>query len=270
MTLNEKDLALREALVRYGSTLVAFSGGVDSSFLLARAKYELGTNAAAALVVSPLLTRDALDDARATARRLGAELHEIRLNELEDERIRANQSRRCYFCKLGKYRELVALARREKFAVVLDGSNADDDLDYRPGAKAVSETGARTPLRDAGFTKAEIREAAKRDGLPFWNKPADSCLATRVPYGEPLEESALRQIERAEREIKALGFSAVRARRFGDRARVELPAEELERGRELADEIQRRLRAVGFQSAAVAPYRRGALNNEIDATRQPR
>jgi uncharacterized protein len=263
MNLDEKDRRLREALVRFGSALVAFSGGVDSSFLLARAKYELGTNAAAAIVVSPLGTRDALEEARATARRLGATLHEIRLNELEDERVRANPPDRCYFCKLGKYRELVALARREKFAVVLDGSNADDDLDYRPGAKAVSETGVRTPLRDAGFTKAEIREAAKRDRLPFWNKPAEPCLATRVPYDEPLDERKLRQVERAEREIKALGFSDVRARLIGDRARVELPPEELERGRELADDIQRRLRSVGFQSADLAPYRRGALNDDI-------
>ncbi|MDR0400382.1 MAG: ATP-dependent sacrificial sulfur transferase LarE, partial [Treponema sp.] len=183
MNLDEKYRRLLALIAARGSAAVAFSGGVDSSFLCHAAAAALGPHAAAITIVSPMLPKSELDCAARIARQVGIEHILVEEGEI-DEEVAANPRERCYFCKKLEFRGIIAAAKERGIGTVLDGSNLDDLGDYRPGLKALEELGVMSPLREAGMTKADIRELSRRFDLPTWDKPAFACLASRIPYGE--------------------------------------------------------------------------------------
>jgi uncharacterized protein len=267
VNLELKAAALDARLASLGSVLVAYSGGVDSAFLAITAARVLGPRALCVTADSPSYPDRhraiALDTARAFALR-----HEIvRTAEIERAEYRANPANRCYYCKHELYTHLSGIARARGFAAVLDGSNADDRGDYRPGRQAAREFGVLSPLDEAGLTKPEIRELAKRAGLSTWDEPASACLSSRIPYHSEVTPEKLRVIEAAEGVLRALGFRVFRVRHHDAIARLELGRDEIARALEpaVADEIDRELRALGYAHVTVdlRGYRLGSLNEAL-------
>lgn len=256
--------ALRAWLGALDSAMVCFSGGVDSSYLLAEALDVLGDRAFAFTAVSPSLDPDEAAQARALAARLGARHLLVETHELDDARYRSNPVDRCYFCKTEVYGVASREAARRGVTILLDGFNRDDRGDHRPGRRAARQLGVRSPLDELGFGKADIRAAAHAMGLPVWDKPALACLASRFPYGTPIDPVELRRVAQGERGLRGLGFRVVRVRHHGPLARVELGRDELERVADpgVAREVERVVRAAGFAQVEIDPrgYRRGALN----------
>lgn len=256
---------LADWLRRQESALIAFSGGADSTFLAAVAHDLLGERAVAATLASPLLPRSELAQARALAKRIGIRHVVVRVDELANARLRSNPPERCYHCKSGRCRRLCALARELGLAVVMDGSNADDLADHRPGARALAEWGIARPLQDCGLTKAALRSASRRLGLPTADKPAAACLASRIPYGTPLTAPALARIETAEEALHALGFRSCRVRLHGDVARIELPPAAIPAAVRLRAPVVAALEKAGFRYVALdlRGYRTGSLNETL-------
>lgn len=259
--MEQKAARLRQALRDLGGAVVAFSGGVDSAYLLAAAHDVLGDRCVGATAVSPSLAREELATARRIAASIGARHVVVETDEYEDPRYRRNDAQRCYFCKHALFTRLGALAGELGLPAVAYGANVDDLGDFRPGMRAAGEFAVRAPLLDAGLTKAEIRALAQARGLQVWDKPASPCLASRIPHGTPVTITALRQIEAGERVLHALGFREVRVRHHGEVARIEVPLHEVGRLREMTPRVAMALRALGFRDVTVDPrgLRSGAL-----------
>ena len=266
-----KEAGLLERLADLGSVLVAYSGGVDSAYLLWAAHRALGERAVGVIGRSDTYARSELEGALAEAGRIGAAVRVVSTAELEDPRFRDNPPDRCYHCKSELFGKLSALAAQEGFAAVLDGSNTDDRSDYRPGSRAGEEHRVLSPLIEADLSKREIRALARRAGLTVWDKPAMPCLSSRFPYGAKITSEKLAQVEEAEAWLRGRGFRECRVRHHGDVARVEVPLADLAR---LTTDPERErvvsaLRALGFAYVTLdlTGFRSGSLNEVLSRRR---
>lgn len=224
MLSQNKVSRLQQILSEMKTVLIAFSGGIDSTFLLKLALKTLGTdNVLAVTASSETYPAEELQYAEKLAESLGANYISIHTEELKDSRFAENPPERCYYCKSELFRKLQSLAADHNLRFVLDGANADDLNDFRPGMKAGRELGVRSPLQEAGLTKNEIRTIAKSEGLPNWDKPSMPCLSSRFPYGHTITVKKLTQVDEAERFMRSLGFIEIRVRHHGDTARIEVP-----------------------------------------------
>ncbi len=253
---------VRERISGYGSAVVAFSAGVDSTFVLAVAREVLGERAVALTAHSPSVPQAERAEARALAARLGVRHLERESHEQEDPGYVANGSDRCYYCKRELYRLCGEAAREVGAGAVLDGFNADDRHDHRPGHRAAAEAFVRSPLAEAGLTKLEVRAWSEAYGLPTWDKPQMACLASRIPYGTAVTPERLAQVERAEAALRALGLRDLRVRHHGDVGRVEVGEGELEAAFARRAEVAAAVKAAGFRVAALdlEPFRSGRMN----------
>jgi uncharacterized protein len=262
----EKEQALCETLASLESVIVAYSGGVDSAYLAYIAHRTLGDRAVAVTADSPSYPERHRSLAVQIARDFGLRHEIIHTNELEHPEYRANPSNRCYYCKHELYTHLSRLAA-SRHAIVIDGNNADDRGDYRPGRQAAREFGVRSPLDEVDLTKDEIRALARRAGLQTWDEPASACLSSRIPYHTEVTDEKLRMIERAEEALRALGFRVFRVRHHDELARIEIARDEMPRALEAdtAAAIVRALKAVGYRyvSLDLQGYRRGSLNEGL-------
>lgn len=261
---------LRALLRDMGSALVAFSSGVDSTFLLRVAHEELGDRVVAATARSHTFPQRELEEAKEFCRAEGVRHEIVDSEELDIPGFAENPPDRCYHCKRELFGKLADLARRNGLAYVVEGANRDDDGDFRPGRRAVRELGIRSPLHEAGLAKSEVRELSRQMGLPTWNKPSFACLASRFPYGERITAAALDRVGRAERWLadSGLGLTQLRVRSHGDIARIEVPPGEIAHVAASASEIASAFRGFGFAYVTLDlhGYRTGSMNETLTAT----
>jgi uncharacterized protein len=262
----EKELALERTLSSLGSVVVAYSGGVDSAYLACVAGRTLGNRAWAITADSASYPERHRAIAIQIAERFGLRHEVIRTHELDVLEYRANPVNRCYYCKRELYTHLTRIAA-DRHAVVVDGNNADDRGDYRPGRQAAKEFGVRSPLDEVDLSKNEIRELARRAGLPTWDEPASACLSSRIPYHHEVTDDKLRTIERAEQSLRGLGFRVIRVRHHDDLARIEIGCDEIARALEpeTSAAIVRELKAAGYRHVTLdlQGYRSGSLNEGL-------
>jgi uncharacterized protein len=227
MIFLEKLEQLKVLFAEMDRAIIAYSGGIDST-LVAKLAYDvLGDRALAITAESPSLLPDDLEDARIQAAEIGITHEVIQTHEMDNPNYTANPVNRCYFCKSELHDTLKPLALERGYPYVVDGVNADDLSDYRPGIQAAKERGARSPLAEVGVTKLEVRELSKHLGLPWWDKPAQPCLSSRFPYGEEITIAKLQRVGKAERHLRKLGWQHLRVRSEGDTARIELPPDQI-------------------------------------------
>lgn len=271
MTKQEKKLNhLQEILAAYGGALVAYSGGVDSTFLAKVANDVLGEKALAVTAGSETYPQREVDAAHALAHKLGLRHLLIHTEELEDEHFAANSPDRCYICKKELFGKLVAIARQSNIPYVLDGANYDDLADYRPGTRAGRELGIKSPLQEAGFTKEEIRMLSQQMGLPTWDKPSLACLSSRFPYGERITKEKLNMVALAEDYLRSLGVGQLRVRHHGNLARIEVTSDDFGKIYASAGSIVRKIKEAGYKYVTLdlQGYRTGSLNEVLDSLAQ--
>ena len=261
--------ALEAQLLRLGSVMVAYSGGVDSAFLAATAHRVLGDRMLAVLADSPSLARRDMDQASAFAQAIGMPLRIIQTEELDKPEYQRNDASRCFHCKTELFEGMKALGVQLGYTSIAYGMNADDTRDFRPGQRAAQEHDVLAPLADAGLTKLEVRTLAKAAGYSLWDRPAAPCLSSRVEYGRTVTREVLQQVERAEESIRQLGFREFRVRHHGELARVEIARAEMPRAltMETLDAITSALRAAGYQYVTLdcAGFRSGSMNAILPA-----
>ena len=276
ITAEQKLTALKEILLDYRSTLIAYSGGVDSVFLAKVAHDTLGEKSLAVIADSPSLPRREFEEALALGKQFGFPVRVVQTNEMEDPNYTANPANRCYFCKHELFDSLAPIARAEHFAVLCYGENASDIGDHRPGAQAATEFSVKAPLKVVGLTKTEIRELSRALGLPTAEKPQMACLSSRLPYGEEVTTEKLAMIEAAENVLRDAGFHDVRVRHHssknGSLARLEVGSNEIPRllSEDLREQIAVALRKIGYAQVTVdlLGYRRGSLNQKREVRSQ--
>jgi uncharacterized protein len=265
MQLADKVAQLNTLLDELGSVVVAYSGGIDSTLLLKVAHDRLGERALAITAVSASLPAAERREAEAIAREIGARHVLLESHETDSLEYLANTPDRCYFCKQEVYTDLVAYARSHGFAHVVDGTNLDDAGDHRPGRQAAREHGVRSPLKESGFTKDDIRRLARQLGLPNWDKPSAACLSSRIPYGVTITLEQLSQVERAEAALHALGLRQVRVRHHGSVARIEVEESDFPIVIAHREAIQDTFKSLGFTyiTLDLAGFRSGSMNETL-------
>ncbi|PIP72275.1 MAG: TIGR00268 family protein [Nitrospinae bacterium CG22_combo_CG10-13_8_21_14_all_47_10] len=268
MTLEQKTEKIKSLIGKMDSALVAFSGGVDSTLVLALAHEVLGEKALGVTAQSASVPNREMQASRQLAEEIGVRHLVIKTGEMSNPDYRANPANRCYHCKTELYSSLKKIAEQENISLILNGINTDDLGDYRPGLDSAREQGVRSPLVEAGFSKQDVRDLSRLKGLSIWDKPAMACLSSRIPYGQPVTPEKLAQIEQAEDFLLSLGFKQVRVRHLGTEARIELGKNEIPRYQNdetIQKSVQEKLEALGFNNVVLDPegYRMGSLNEAL-------
>jgi uncharacterized protein len=272
LNVEEKLEQLKKTLREMGTVLIAYSGGVDSSFLAVTAHEVLGQNSLAVFASSPVAPPMEKEAAESLAHQFGLRFRIIESNEMANPDFVANPPERCYYCKRELFSELKPIALAEGLKWVADGTNADDLSDYRPGRKASAEAGIRSPLLEVGLTKAEIRQLSRAQGLPTWDRPASPCLASRIPYGIPVTAETLNKIAQGEKYLHNLGLRQVRLRHHGDIARIELDQPDMAKiiKTDIRQGIIEHFKALGYKYVTLdlTGYRTGSLNEVLGIANQ--